>query len=88
MQLEQTKMPVNHLHLQAFTSIAPTPCRADRIRTCDPYVPNVVRYRAALLPEKLRVEPEKWETNIINISNSQHLNLRFNLSPHPFTTLV
>ena len=26
--------------------------REDRIRTCDPYVPNVVRYRAALLPEK------------------------------------
>ena len=25
--------------------------RADKIRTCDPYVPNVVRYRAALLPE-------------------------------------
>ena len=25
--------------------------REDRIRTCDPYVPNVVRYRAALLPE-------------------------------------
>jgi hypothetical protein len=28
--------------------------RADWIRTSDPYVPNVVRYRAALLPEKLR----------------------------------
>jgi hypothetical protein len=26
--------------------------RADWIRTSDPYVPNVVRYRAALLPEK------------------------------------
>ena len=26
--------------------------REDRIRTCDPYVPNVVRYRAALLPEE------------------------------------
>jgi hypothetical protein len=25
--------------------------RADWIRTSDPYVPNVVRYRAALLPE-------------------------------------
>ncbi len=24
--------------------------RDDRIRTCDPYVPNVVRYRAALHP--------------------------------------
>jgi hypothetical protein len=28
--------------------------REDRIRTCDPYVPNVVRYRAALLPEKFQ----------------------------------
>src|SRR5688572_336985 len=26
-------------------------CRADWIRTSDPYVPNVVRYRAALLPD-------------------------------------
>lgn len=25
--------------------------RADWIRTSDPYVPNVVRYRAALLPD-------------------------------------
>ncbi len=24
--------------------------RDDKIRTCDPYVPNVVRYRAALHP--------------------------------------
>jgi hypothetical protein len=30
----------------------PLLCRADWIRTSDPYVPNVVRYRAALLPEK------------------------------------
>jgi hypothetical protein len=26
-------------------------CREDRIRTCDPLVPNQVRYRPALLPE-------------------------------------
>ena len=26
-------------------------CRGDRIRTCDPLVPNQVRYRPALLPE-------------------------------------
>ena len=25
-------------------------CRGDRIRTCDPLVPNQMRYRAALLP--------------------------------------
>jgi hypothetical protein len=27
--------------------------REDRIRTCDPLVPNQVRYRPALLPEQL-----------------------------------
>jgi hypothetical protein len=27
--------------------------REDRIRTCDPLVPNQVRYRPALLPERL-----------------------------------
>ena len=27
-------------------------CREDRIRTCDPLVPNQVRYRPALLPER------------------------------------
>ena len=26
-------------------------CRGDRIRTCDPLVPNQMRYRAAPLPE-------------------------------------
>ena len=26
-------------------------CREDRIRTCDPLVPNQVRYRPALLPD-------------------------------------
>ena len=25
-------------------------CREDRVRTCDPLVPNQVRYRTALLP--------------------------------------
>ena len=28
-------------------------CREDRIRTCDPLVPNQVRYRPALLPDPL-----------------------------------
>ena len=27
--------------------------REDRIRTCDPLVPNQVRYRPALLPERV-----------------------------------
>src|SRR6185312_2824288 len=37
----------------AEASLALDPCREDRIRTCDPYVPNVVRYRAALLPDSV-----------------------------------
>ena len=37
-------------------------CRADWIRTSDPYVPNVVRYRAALLPDlSTRVEKISYE---------------------------
>jgi hypothetical protein len=39
--------------------------RADWIRTSDPYVPNVVRYRAALLPEKTfpNLHSKKQATN-------------------------
>ncbi len=33
-----------------FDFFRKTFCRDDRIRTCGPYVPNVVRYRAALHP--------------------------------------
>ena len=33
--------------------------RADWIRTSDPYVPNVVRYRAALLPEVRTIHPAR-----------------------------
>ena len=28
--------------------------REDRIRTCDPHTPSVMRYQAALLPEQWR----------------------------------
>ena len=34
-------------------------CREDRIRTCDPLVPNQVRYRPALLPELLHFTKSK-----------------------------
>ncbi len=44
-------MPVNHKNLQALICFDLIFSRADWIRTSDPYVPNVVRYRAALLPE-------------------------------------
>ena len=37
-----------------FDSFRKTFCRDDRIRTCGPYVPNVVRYRAALHPALLK----------------------------------
>ena len=38
-------------------------CRGDRIRTCDPLVPNQVRYRPALLPvSDLRSDPDRIRT--------------------------
>ena|GEM_PF-1105265 len=43
--LSNRKNPLSERAL-AFTKN----CRDDRIRTCGPYVPNVVRYRAALHP--------------------------------------
>ena len=41
-------------------------CREDRIRTCDPLVPNQVRYRPALLPELIRESPKKTPGTIFN----------------------
>ncbi len=35
-----------------YQSLTVLSCREDRIRTCDPLVPNQVRYRPALLPER------------------------------------
>jgi hypothetical protein len=45
--------------------------REDRIRTCDPCVPNAVRYRAALLPENRPVERPnaKWVAKIHRFAN-------------------
>ena len=37
--------------LRAFSLLCIKLCREDRIRTCDPLVPNQVRYRPALLPD-------------------------------------
>jgi hypothetical protein len=34
--------------------------REDRIRTCDPLVPNQVRYRPALLPGRRYYVNAKW----------------------------
>ena len=55
-------------------------CRADWIRTSDPYVPNVVRYRAALLPEK--GNHFSSEVTTLNLSSGSRLNrdLHFALS--------
>jgi hypothetical protein len=36
-------------------------CREDRIRTCDPLVPNQVRYRPALLPDPVFNVPKIYE---------------------------
>ena len=33
---------------------APNDGRGDRIRTCDPHTPSVMRYQAALLPDRRR----------------------------------
>ena len=39
--------------------------REDRIRTCDPLVPNQMRYQAALLPEKYGVPGETRTPNLL-----------------------
>ena len=66
----------------------PFPGRADWIRTSDPYVPNVVRYRAALLPEK-RVTSnypfiEKSRVDWIRTSDLLHpMQMRYRAAPPP-----
>ena len=35
---------------KATTDNRLSPCRDDKIRTCDPYVPNVVRYQLRYIP--------------------------------------
>jgi hypothetical protein len=47
----KSKMPVNINFLQAFDKEEKRICRDDWIRTSGPFVPNEVRYRAALHPE-------------------------------------
>ena len=44
--------------------------RGDRIRTCDPLVPNQMRYQAALLPE-----PAANDTRILACNNLKWRNL-------------
>jgi hypothetical protein len=51
----KSKMPVNINFLQAFNKGSKKFCRDDWIRTSGPHVPNVVRYRAALHPEFIRI---------------------------------
>ena len=46
--------------------------RGDRIRTCDPLVPNQVRYRPALLPVPITI----CIVNIVNRYKIQNKNLR------------
>ena len=45
------KKPANHWFCGLLTSFDVWKSREDRIRTCDPLVPNQVRYRPALIPE-------------------------------------
>ena len=54
-------------------------CRADWIRTSDPYVPNVMRYRAALLPEK-----KESRVDWIRTSDLLHpMQMRYRAAPPP-----
>ena len=41
-------MPLGHK--KATTDCRLSLCRDDKIRTCDPYVPNVVRYQLRYIP--------------------------------------
>ncbi len=49
--IENNKKTRKHHCFRAFVGVCLTFGREDRIRTCDPLVPNQVRYRPALLPE-------------------------------------
>ncbi len=51
-EMIKSKMPVNINFLRAFDKEGERICRDDWIRTSGPHVPNVMRYRAALHPEK------------------------------------
>jgi hypothetical protein len=69
--------------------------RADWIRTSDPYVPNVVRYRAALLPEIFILENQgnqfkndypDFRSRVDWIRTSDHLHpmqVRYRAAPPP-----
>lgn len=46
---QQKRQPFTRLPFESF-------CREDRIRTCDPLVPNQVFYRAELPPEALWIK--------------------------------
>ena len=67
-----------------FDSFRKTFCRDDRIRTCGPYVPNVVRYRAALHPE---ITSLKYSAQVISFktiiqSQIQHGEIKYNVGLH------
>ena len=46
-----TKGKIKRVKNRVYRSFDSLYCRGDRIRTCDPLVPNQMRYRAAPLPE-------------------------------------
>src|ERR1700722_16662901 len=69
---EVLKIKKNAVSRTAFNNLIITYLsREDRIRTCDPYVPNVVRYRASLLPENRPIyRPNaKWVAKIHRFAN-------------------
>jgi hypothetical protein len=54
---------LSYLALRPLTA-RPVIGRDDRIRTCDPHTPSVMRYQAALRPDRdagIRLENQPWQ---------------------------
>ena len=68
---------------KATTEKRLSPCRDDKIRTCDPYVPNVVRYQLRYFPNcdakvGINFQTTKYWTHFLAFQNANG-----ERSPHP-----
>ncbi len=63
-------------------------CREDRIRTCDPLVPNQVRYRPALLPDCMFCKGTIFLLQLISNLHPVVAAETANHSKHHFTHLL
>ena len=52
---DRTPDPLRARQVLSQLSYDPINGREDRIRTCDPLVPNQVHYQAVLLPDKINI---------------------------------